>query len=217
MFTGIIEGFGTIKSLSGSGEGKKMSIESDFELDDTRIGDSIAVNGACLTAVKLSGRIFEVDISPETMEKSTFKSAKPGDRVNLERALKVSGRLDGHIVSGHIDGIGIVSSVEERSNAIIITVSAPANIMKYVIEKGSVAVDGTSLTINSCGENFFSLAVIPHTKNLSTIGSKKVGSRVNLEADVVGKYIEKLITGKRPSSEKKAGLSIDFLKDNGFL
>ncbi|PID78072.1 MAG: riboflavin synthase [Deltaproteobacteria bacterium] len=217
MFTGIIEGFGTIKTISGAGEGKKMQIESDFELDDTKIGDSIAVNGACLTAVKVSGRVFEVDVSPETMDKSTFPQSKPGDRVNLERALKVSGRLDGHIVSGHIDGTGTISSVEEKGNAIIIRINAPENIMKYIIEKGSVAVDGTSLTINSWGEGFFSLAVIPHTRNLSTIGSKKVGERVNLESDVIGKYIEKLITGKTAHSENNGGLSIDFLKNNGFL
>jgi riboflavin synthase len=218
MFTGIIEGFGTIRALSDVGEGKRMSIEAGFELDGTKIGDSIAVNGGCLTAVKISGRVFEVDISPETIDKSTFKNAKPGQKVNLERALKLSSRLDGHIVTGHIDGVGEISSVEERSNAIIIKIKAPLNIMKYVIDKGSIAVDGTSLTINSVGDDFFSLAIIPHTKGLSTIGSRKTGDKVNLEADVIGKYIEKLITGKNSvSQEKEGGVSIDFLRSNGFL
>lgn len=217
MFTGIIEGFGTIRSITGSGQGKKMSLESDFDLTNTKIGDSIAVNGACLTAVKLSGRVFDVDVSPETIEKSTFKSARPGDRVNLERALKLSDRLDGHIVSGHIDGTGIIDSVENQSNAIIIRVKAPQSVMKYIIEKGSIAVDGTSLTVNSCDETSFSLAIIPHTKGLSTIGFKKPGDAVNLEADVVGKYIEKLITGSKSSSDKNEGMSIDFLRSNGFL
>jgi len=218
MFTGIIEGFGTIRSLSDAGEGKRMAIESGFDLNATKIGDSIAVNGGCLTAVKINGRVFEVDISPETIDKSTFKDAKPGQKVNLERALRLSDRLDGHIVTGHIDGVGEIASVEERSNAIIIKIKAPSNIMKYVIEKGSIAVDGTSLTINSVGEDFFSLAIIPHTKGLSTIGSRKTGDRVNLEADVIGKYIEKLITGKNSvSQEKEGGVSIDFLRSNGFL
>jgi riboflavin synthase len=220
MFTGIIEGFGTIRSLSGAGQGKRMSLESDFELDRTKLGDSIAVNGACLTAVKISGKVFEVDISPETIEKSTFKSAKTGDRVNLERAIKLGDRLDGHIVTGHIDGTGVIESVETSSNAIIIKIKAPEKVMKYIIEKGSVAVDGTSLTVNSCDENSFSLAIIPHTKGLSIVGSKKVGEKVNLETDVVGKYIEKLITGKNSSSgteSKEEGVSMDFLRSNGFL
>lgn len=217
MFTGIIEGFGTIRSVSGSGQGRKMSIEADFDLDNTKIGDSIAVNGACLTAVRLSGRVFDVDVSPETIEKSTFKNTRPGARVNLERALKLSDRLDGHIVSGHIDGTGIVDSVENNSNAVIIKIKAPENVMKYIIEKGSVAVDGTSLTVNSCNNDSFSLAIIPHTKGLSTVGSKKPGDEVNLEADVVGKYIEKLITGSKSSSDENEGISMDFLRSNGFL
>ncbi|MDY0133327.1 MAG: riboflavin synthase [Desulforegulaceae bacterium] len=218
MFTGIIEGFGTIRAISAVGEGKKMSIESEFDLDGTKIGDSIAVNGGCLTAVKINGRFFDVDISPETIEKSTFKNSKPGQKVNLERALKLSDRLDGHLVSGHIDGVGEILSVEERSNAIIISIKAPLNIMKYVIDKGSIAVDGTSLTINSVEQDSFSLAIIPHTKGLSTIGSRKAGEKVNLEADMIGKYIEKLITGKNSdSNEKESGVSIDFLRSNGFL
>lgn len=219
MFTGIIEGFGTIRALSHAGEGKKMTLESDFELDGTKIGDSIAVNGACLTAVKISGRIFDVDISPETMEKSTFKFSKTGDRVNLERAVKVGSRLDGHIVSGHIDATGVVDLVEKKSNAIIIGIKAPEKVMKYIIEKGSIAVDGTSLTVNDCDEGSFSLAIIPHTSGLSSIGKVKVGDKVNLETDVIGKYIEKLITGQKSSPENKKDevVSIDFLKSNGFL
>ena len=219
MFTGIIEGFGTIRSLTRSGDGKRITLESDFDLDKTKIGDSIAVNGACLTAVKISGRIFEVDVSPETIERSILKTAKSGDRVNLERAVKVGDRLDGHIVSGHIDGIGVVDFVETGSSAIIIKIKAPEKVMKYIIEKGSIAVDGTSLTVNSCDEDSFSLAIIPHTKGLSKIGSVKAGDEVNLETDVIGKYIEKLITGKKASSEmeKEEVVSIDFLRSNGFL
>jgi riboflavin synthase len=217
MFTGIIEGFGTIRSVSDAGQGKKFTIEADFDLSGTKIGDSIAVDGGCLTAVKINNRSFDVDVSPETIEKSKFKSAKAGQRVNLERALKLSDRLDGHIVTGHIDGVGTISSVEEKSNAVIIKIKAPIQVMKYIIEKGSVAVDGTSLTVNSVGDDWFSLAVIPHTKGLSTIGSGKTGDRVNLESDVIGKYIEKLITGKKSDPDEEQGLSIDFLRQNGFL
>lgn len=220
MFTGIIEGLGTIRELAPAGEGRRMTVEADFVLDDTRIGDSIAVNGACLTAVSLSGRRFAVDIAPETIDKSTFRTAGIGDRVNLERALKLTSRLDGHIVTGHVDGMGRILSRERRSNAIIIEIGVPENLARYLIPKGSVAVDGTSLTVNTVSPGSFSISIIPHTAGLSTVGMKEVGAAVNLETDVVGKYIERFVTTGRSAAAEKApagGLDLGFLAQNGFL
>jgi riboflavin synthase len=145
MFTGIIEGLGTLESIQTSGKARRFGITADFDLDGTRIGDSIAVNGACLTAVTVKGRRFEVDLSPESVDKTTFGSARIGDRVNLERALRLSDRLDGHLVSGHVDGMGQLKGREIQSNAIVLTFSVPAHLARYMIQKGSVAVDGVSL------------------------------------------------------------------------
>lgn len=221
MFTGIIEGMGTIRELLPAGEGRKMSVEADFDLTGTRIGDSIAVNGACLTAVRLQGRRFTVDVAPETVARSRFKIARVGERVNLERALTLSSRLDGHIVTGHVDGEGRILSRETRSNAIIITIGIPSSLARYLIPKGSVAVDGTSLTVNTCGSDRFSVSIIPHTAGLSTVGNRAVGESVNIETDIVGKYIERLITMPSGAGEDRppvsGGLDLSFLAKNGFL
>ena len=220
MFTGIIEGLGTIRDLSPAGEGRRMTVEADFALDGTRLGDSIAVNGACLTAVHLSGRRFAVDVAPETMDMATFKTAKIGDRVNLERALLLTSRLDGHIVTGHVDGEGRILSRERRSNAIIITIGVPESLGRYLIPKGSVAVDGTSLTVNTCAPDRFAVSIIPHTAGLSTVGFKEIGAAVNIETDVVGKYIERFVSrsrGKDEPGETPSGIDLGFLAKNGFL
>jgi riboflavin synthase len=221
MFTGIIEGLGTVAGLRGIQEGRRMTVTADFELTGTRIGDSIAVNGACLTAVAVNGRRFEADLSPETLARSTFATARVGQRVNLERALRLSDRLDGHLVSGHIDACGEIRSVEKSGNAWYVAVDAPGQVMRYVIEKGSVAVDGISLTVNACRDTGFSVTVIPHTAASTTIGFKQPGERVNLEVDMIGKYVERFVAAMRsPKNEKgddPAALNRDFLARHGFL
>ena len=194
MFTGIIEGLGTIKEIQPAGQGKRITVEADFVLDQTKIGDSLAVSGACLTAVTVAGKRFEVDVSPETLAKTTFGKARIGERVNLERALRLGDRLDGHLVSGHIDGMGTVKSKKPAGNAVVVTIGVAEPLLRYMIIKGSVAVDGISLTINDCDRNGFEVSIIPHTAKLTTIGFKNIGDLVNIENDMIGKYIERFIT-----------------------
>jgi riboflavin synthase len=221
MFTGIIEGLGTITAIHPSGQGSRFSITSDFDLTGTRIGDSIAVNGACLTAVSLQGRRFTVDVSPETLKRSVLGQIKIGEPVNLERALRLSDRLDGHLVSGHVDGIGILRERKTLANAIVITTSVPESLSRYMIEKGSVAVDGTSLTINRCDSTSFDVSIIPHTAGLTTIGMKKAGDAVNIETDMIGKFVERFVSnrdpGNRKADEPGGGIDMALLAKSGFI
>jgi riboflavin synthase len=221
MFTGIIEGLGTIRAIHPTGAGSRMTLTSDFALDGTRIGDSIAVNGACLTAVSLRDRRFEVDLSPESLATTTFNHAKQGDRVNLERALRLSDRLDGHLVSGHVDAVGTIRARETLGNAIIITIAAPAVITRYLIRKGSVAVDGVSLTVNTCDPESFQVSIIPHTAKLTTVGLKAVGARVNIETDLIGKYVERFARKARGEEDDtgnaRGGIDLQLLTKTGFL
>jgi riboflavin synthase len=220
MFTGIIEGLGTITALHPSGQGSRFSITSDFELTDTRIGDSIAVSGVCLTAVILEGHRFDVDVSPETLQRSVLGKIKIGERVNLERALRLSDRLDGHLVSGHVDGVGILQQRKTLANAILITIGVPENLSRYMINKGSVAVDGTSLTINRCDTTSFEVSIIPHTAGLTTVGFKKIGDTVNIETDMIGKYVERFLLNPGPTkkeNEGSGGIDAAFLAKSGFI
>ncbi|MBA3018899.1 MAG: riboflavin synthase [Proteobacteria bacterium] len=218
MFTGIIEGLGTITKIRSSGQGKRLTIEADYPLDHTKIGDSIAVSGACLTAVMIDGKSFEVDMSPETLSKTTFGKAKIGDRVNLERALCLSDRIDGHLVSGHIDGIGSVKNIKTLGNAIIITFEVPESLSRYMIRKGSVAVDGISLTINNCDHGSFEVSIIPHTAKLTSIGFKKIGDHVNIETDMIGKYVERFMRNDNEEQKaRKSSIDKQFLAKSGFL
>jgi riboflavin synthase len=219
MFTGIIEGLGTINAIQPSGEGKKLVIEADFVLEGAKEGDSISVSGACLTAVLISGGRFTVDVSPETLARSTFAQAKTGDRVNIERAMRLSDRLDGHLVSGHIDGVGTIIYRKIKSNAILITIGVPESLCRFMIEKGSVAVDGISLTINGCTQNSFEISIIPYTSKLTTIGLKSIGAHVNIETDMIGKYVEKFLSGGQTGDKnsRKSDISMDFLARAGFL
>jgi riboflavin synthase len=217
MFTGIIEGLGTLAAMRSSGQGRRLVIESDFSLEGTRIGDSIAVNGACLTAVHIDGRRFEVDLSPESLKTTTFNIARPGDRVNLERALRLSDRLDGHMVSGHVDGIGEIKTRERRDNAILIGVAVPSPLTRYMIHKGSVALDGVSLTINRCDETALDVSIIPHTASLTTIGFKPVGSKINIETDLIGKYVERFTKDARGGTKPISAIDREFLLKTGFL
>jgi riboflavin synthase len=219
MFTGIIEGSGTLEAIKAGGQGKQLALAADFDLAGTKIGDSIAVNGACLTVVRLQGRRFEVDISPETVARTTFKDAKVGERLNLERALRLCDRLDGHLVSGHVDGVGRLEKRETLANAIILSFSVPAELSRYMIKKGSVAVDGISLTINDCATGSFQVSIIPHTAGITTIGIKAVGAAVNIETDIIGKYVERFVAGDGNPEKKKAGGGVDLslLARSGFL
>ena len=221
MFTGIIEGLGTVSAVRPGGQGKRLAVEADFDLNQTKIGDSICVSGACLTAVKIDSRRFEVDISPETLQMTTFNQAKVGQRVNIERALRLSDRIDGHLVSGHIDGVGKIRQRETLGNAIIVTIEVPESLTGYMINKGSVAVDGISLTINTCATGSFSISIIPHTAKLTTIGFKNKGDPVNIETDMLGKYVERFMSA-RPGrndvkTEKDSVINKEYLLKTGFI
>jgi riboflavin synthase len=223
LFTGIIEGLGSVVSVTPGQQGQALTIAADFDLTGTKLGDSIAVDGACLTAVRLEGRQFTVDVSPESLRRTTLGGLKPGGRVNLERALRLGDRLDGHLVSGHVDGIGQVMERRHEGNAIVIRISVPAALARYMIEKGSVAVAGTSLTINSCDAAGFEVSIIPHTAHLTTIGTCRVGVRVNIETDMIGKYVEKFVRGGRgyiqdaTDGPPPEGVDLNFLHKTGFL
>lgn len=218
MFTGIIEGMGTIDAIRPEGEGKQLAISADFHLAGTRIGDSISVNGACLTAVRLEGRRFDVDVSPETVARTTIGSAKVGDRVNLERALRLGDRLDGHLVSGHVDGLGFLAARESAANALVLTFKTGPELTRYMIQKGSVAIDGVSLTINRLQSDHFQVSIIPQTAKLTTIGRKRVGQSCNIETDLIGKYVERFVTPGEPSEKEGAGgVDLDLLVKSGFL
>lgn len=221
MFTGIIEGLGKVTAASRTGGGVSMEIQAEFPLDKVKIGDSIAVNGTCLTVVDLKKNAFRVDVSPETLDKSTLGKAKVSDRVNLEQALRLGDRLGGHLVSGHIDGIGMVKAKQPMGNAILFSFDVPADMSRYIISKGSIAVDGISLTVNTCDQSSFQVSVIPHTAKATNLGFRKVGDMVNIETDMVGKYIERLTQKVSPQSSRAGSKdsSVDemLLKKAGFM
>ncbi|OGP58613.1 MAG: riboflavin synthase subunit alpha [Deltaproteobacteria bacterium RBG_13_49_15] len=221
MFTGIIEGLGTISGIQSSGMGKRLLFISDFELEETKVGDSIAVNGACLTAATLVGKRFAADASPETLSKTTLGQAKIGERVNLERALRLSDRLGGHLVLGHVDGIGRIIEKKTEGNATRMAFFISEELSQYIIQKGSVAVDGISLTVNICTRNGFEVTIIPHTIRLTTLGMKKRDDLVNIETDMIGKYVKRFIlqteTDRSGQKEKKRDLDLAYLEKTGFL
>ncbi|MGB9711597.1 MAG: riboflavin synthase [Dissulfurimicrobium sp.] len=219
MFTGIVEGLGRVKAVSPKGNGLVFAIEPNFELDDPREGESIAVNGVCLTALGVSSGMFSADVSPETLSRSNLGDLRPGDMVNLERAVRFSDRLGGHLVSGHIDGVGRVIEKRSIGGFVIFTVAVPNGFDRYIIEKGSIAVDGVSLTVNGCSNGVFSVSVIPHTARITTLGRRRTGEKVNIELDLVGKYIEKLLVPVDRDRDKKGGAGLDqaFLARYGFI
>jgi riboflavin synthase len=221
MFTGIIEGLGTVVAGQHSDRGRRLGIMSDFILDGTKTGDSISVSGACLTVVRIEGRRFEVDVSPETLTRTTLGQIGVSERVNLERALRLSDRLDGHLVTGHVDGIGTLKKRKTEGNAILIRVKAPEKLFKYMVDKGSVALDGISLTINTCRPGELTVSVIPHTAKLTTIGFKPVGSAVNIEADILGKYVERMLPHKaattRHAGTSGSNVDMDLLRKTGIV
>ena len=219
MFTGIIEGIGTIAGRRTAAGGIVFDLDAGFELTDPEEGESIAVNGVCLTAYAIHGRRFSADVSPETLSRSKLGSLGPGDRVNLERALKLSDRLGGHLVSGHVDCMATVLSRKEIGKYTLFSFSVPEQMGRYIIEKGSITIDGVSLTVNNCGPGSFAVSIIPHTLKVTTLGALKVGSKVNIEVDLIGKYVEKLLSPRTQSEspERGEGINPGFLARHGFL
>ena len=218
MFTGLIEEVGEITSVTRKGNSAQITVKAGKILKDTKIGDSISTNGVCLTVTEKTSNTFTVDVMPETMNRSNLKNFKYGSKVNLERALRVGDRLDGHMVSGHVDGLGKIANYLKEDNAVWITVEADKSLLKYIIEKGSIAIDGTSLTVAYVDDRSFKVSIIPHTGEATTLLDKKIGDEVNLECDMVGKYIEKFMKfEKNKSEEPKSNLNEDFLRQNGFI
>lgn len=212
MFTGIVEEVGHVSGLARGAKGARVTIAAHEVLDGTRLGDSIAVNGVCLTVTGLTPAAFTADIMAETLRRSTLGQLAPGAPVNLERALAADGRFGGHIVSGHIDGTGILRRMRREDNAVWLTVDAPDELLRYIVEKGSVAVDGVSLTVATVSPSGFQVSIIPHTGGQTILRNKQPGESVNLECDMIGKYVEKLL-GTAPRS---SGLTQAFLQAHGF-
>jgi riboflavin synthase len=210
MFTGIILAMGQIKRLTMKGADAFLEIESGIALTDVAIGDSIAVNGACLTVTTISDKTFTADVSEETLSKTTLRRLKAGEKVNLEKSLQVGGFIGGHFVLGHVDGTGRILSRTQKSGSIILAVEIDDNLMRYIVEKGSIAVDGVSLTVNKLEKGRFYVNMIPHTAEKTDLAMKKVGDLVNIETDVLGKYVEKLLQTPR-------GIDKNFLAQYGFL
>ena len=218
MFTGIVEEMGVVKSLEKGMAGTRLAILASQVLGDLAIGASISVSGACLTVVAGGEKEFSVDVSPETLAVTTLGRLVAGTPVNLERAMRVSDRLGGHLVSGHVDGIGTVIQRRQEGNASILTIDAPKEVLRYCVHKGSITVDGISMTINEVAERTFSVAVIPHTAKVTTLGLRQPGDQVNLESDLIGKYVERLLQEQGQVSPKPAPvIDRDYLQKRGLL
>jgi len=211
MFTGIVEELGSVKALRRDAGAARLTIAASTVLGGTALGDSIAVNGVCLTVVDLTKNEFSADVAVETLKVTNLGDLKINAKVNLERALQLSARIGGHLVSGHVDGIGRIREKRDEGNGWRIFIDAPETILRYVIKKGSIAIDGISLTIADMDRAGFSIAMIPHTAKLTTLGFKSAGDSVNLESDIIGKYVERLLSGR-----VEGGVSLDLLKMNGF-
>lgn len=217
MFTGIIEEVGSVDSIKKSTRSSKLWIKGKKIFDDLKLGDSVAVNGVCLTVSNFRGNVFEADVMSETLSRSSLGSLKVGSKVNLERAMAANSRFGGHIVSGHIDGKGTIFKLKKDDNAVWVGIKTDAKISKYIIEKGSVAIDGISLTVARESEGEFWVSIIPHTGIETTLLGKAVGDIVNLENDVIGKYVERFVNNKASGTETKASiLTKDFLIKSGF-
>ncbi|SDP64186.1 riboflavin synthase [Selenomonas ruminantium] len=210
MFTGIIEEVGRVARIGGG----SLVIDCQKVLEDVHLGDSIAVNGVCLTVTHFDRSSFTADVMPETVRRTSLAELKKGSPVNLERALTLASRLGGHIVSGHIDGTGEIVKFTDEGNAILMTVNAESGLLRYIVEKGSVALDGISLTVASVTDHDFTVSLIPHTREVTNLGSKKLGSPINIETDVLGKYVEKMLGGSKAPA--KSTMTLDFLRENGF-
>lgn len=216
MFTGLVAELGTIKTMKKGAKSYQLTIEADKLAKTLKIGESIAVNGACLTVVAFTEKDFTVDVMPETVRMSTISSYKSGEKVNLEKTLRLQDGLDGHIVSGHIEGIGQIILKKKEDIASLVTIRTPAELTRYIIKKGSIAVDGISLTVTDVTEDTFTVSLIPHTAKETTLGFKNIGDSVNIETDIIGKYVERMLSSSC-NKEKTAGLSKKTLFENGFI
>ncbi len=196
MFTGIIEEIGTVNDIKKGVKSCTLFINANIVFDDLKIGDSVAVNGMCTTVVTINNNVFSVDIMAESLRKTSLGSLKKGDKVNLERAMSMTSRFGGHIVSGHVDGVGIIHSFIKEDNATWVTIGANDEILKYIVNKGSITIDGISLTVATLYKDAFAVSIIPHTSKETTLLTKHCGDKVNLECDIIGKYVEKLISPK---------------------
>ena len=223
MFTGIVEEKGSVRYMQLTGESGVLAIKAKKVLERTKIGDSIAVNGVCLTVTSLQPDGFTADVMAETIRRSSLGSCKVGSQVNLERAMAADGRFGGHIVSGHIDGVGVISSFEKEDNAVWVEIETPAKILRYIVEKGSITIDGISLTVAKLTDSSFAVSVIPHTGEETTLLNRNPGDIVNLENDIVGKYVERLMNFKTDDRDNKSeernnsdSITMNFLNENGF-
>ena len=216
MFTGIIEEMGKLRQMKLAGSSGQIQIEARKVLEGTKIGDSIGVNGVCLTVTSMNADGFTADVMAETCRRSNLGRLKAGDLVNLERAMAAGERFGGHIMSGHIDGTGVIESLRREENAVWVTIRAERPVLRLIVEKGSVGIDGISLTVANVSETGFQVSVIPHTGEETTLLKKKPGDLVNLENDIVGKYVEKLLgLGKEEKEEGYGGITMDFLREYG--
>ena len=217
MFTGIIQGQGTVLEKKPAGGGMVFCVEAGFDLTDPEEGESIAINGACMTAREIKNRKFLVDVSPESLSRTGLGALSVGSLVNLERALRLADRLGGHLVSGHVDTRGRVEERRSAGDFTLFSFSLDAGLAKYVIEKGSITIDGVSLTVNSCTGNRFSVSIIPHTLAVTTLGQLKQGDQVNLEVDIIGKYVEKMLAEQSVDAQPGSRINPAFLAEHGFI
>ncbi|MFS0553520.1 riboflavin synthase [Brevibacillus sp. 179-C9.3 HS] len=218
MFTGLVEEVGVLESIQGNEQASRLIIRAQQVLEGVKIGDSIAVNGICLTVTSYTNRQFSVDVMPQTMNKTSLRQLRSGQRVNLERAMRLGDRFGGHIVSGHVDGTGTVVSREVNANAVLFQIEASSQLLKYVIARGSICIDGISLTVVDVENSRFTVSIIPHTLANTSLADRRPGDMVNLEADVIGKYVERLLGyHNHVGNQKSDGLSLAFLQENGFV
>lgn len=218
MFTGIIEETGKLRSLQKGSDSCVIAVSCQTVLEGTKVGDSIAVNGICLTVTNLLSDSFTADVMNETLNRSSLGNTRPGECLNLERAMAADGRFGGHIVSGHIDGTGVIREIRKDANAVWYVIETEPDILRYIVEKGSIAIDGISLTVAKLDNTSFQVSVIPHTRAVTALTERTVGSVVNLENDIIGKYVEKLIKPYQPNdtAATSGGITMEFLAQNGF-
>ena len=215
MFTGIIEEVGQLADIKRGSQSAVLHIRCQKVLEGTKVGDSIAVNGVCLTVTSMDGQGYTADVMAETLNRSSLGNLVRGSRVNLERAMPTDGRFGGHIVAGHIDGTGTITDIFRDETAVWYRISAEPGVLRYIVEKGSITIDGISLTVAQVTGQDFSVSIIPHTQTNTALADRKAGDIVNLETDIIGKYVEKLLTPEE--SGKKSGLTAEFLAEHGFL
>lgn len=217
MFTGIIHEIGAVRHITRGAQSVRLAVEAPELISKLRIGDSVCTNGVCLTVTDKEGRVFWADATPETVRRTTLFELKPGDQVNLEPSLTLQDFLGGHIVSGHVDGIGVIKQMRYEENALWLDITVGSELLLYIVEKGSVAVDGISLTVADVTDDRFSVSIIPHTAAQTTLRVKKAGDRVNIECDMIGRYVAKFLLGMKVPETKSHSIDENFLRNNGFV